>query len=116
MGGPGGPGGGLPIKGFVGPRAKSVNDQLAGKSQGQAAGGPGFGPGRGGPGGPGGPSMFLAPGLTTAMDLDRDGTITREEFTGAFAKWFKAWSGGSDEVTVDQLSAGLNEAFRPPMP
>lgn len=44
---PGGPGPGLmgamkPIKAFVGPRERSVADQLAGKSQGESSPGPGF--------------------------------------------------------------------------
>src|ERR1035441_9140432 len=105
----GGPGGGFgqamkPIKTFVAVRAKSVNDQLAGTSEGATLsrsgpggppggrGGPGVPPGMGGPpgrGGPGGfgPGMFLAQAFTTALDADKDGTVTQAEFTQGFLKW-----------------------------
>jgi hypothetical protein len=128
-GGPGGPGGGggmrfggfggmmvKPIKAFVGPRAESVNEQLAGKSAGETLEA-GFGGRRGGGGpGPFQPGTFLAPAFMTAMDADKDGQLTREEMAAGFAKWFEAWNTDkSGSLSEEQLRAGLNRdlQFRP---
>jgi hypothetical protein len=120
-----------PIKSFVAGRAKSVNDQLAGKSEGATLsrsgpggppggrGGPGGPPGMGGPpgrGGPGGfgPGMFLAQVFTTALDADNDGVVTQAEFTQGFLKWFDAWNTDhSGVLTEDQLRAGINKDLSP---
>ncbi|MGO8925572.1 MAG: CotH kinase family protein [Limisphaerales bacterium] len=131
-GGPrfGGPGGGFgeamkPIRTFVVARAQSVNDQLAGKSEGAtlSRGGPGGPPGgRGGPGGPPGgggpggfgPGMFLAQAFTTALDVDKDGVVTQAEFTQGFLKWFDAWNTDhSGVLTEEQLRAGINKDLSP---
>ncbi len=120
-GGPrfGGPGGffqpAKPIKGFVDARAQSVIDQVAGKSEGQTLGEFGFG-GRGGRGGPGGfgPGMFLGNAFMTAFDSDKDGELTRDEFTQGFAKWFDAWNTDKTGVLTDeQLQAGINRDLSP---
>ncbi len=119
-GSPGGPGGfnpgGFPIKAFASSRAESVRDQLAGKAQGDT-GANNFGP-FGGPGGmPGGipnPAMFLAPSFLEALDSNQDRSLTREEFTIGFTKWFDQWSNNSESLTPDQLRAGLNQLIRPP--
>ena len=120
-GGPGfgGPGGffqpALPIKGFVTARAKSVIDQVAGKSDGQNIGEFGFG-GRGGRGGPGGfgPGMFLGGAFMTAFDADKDDRVTRSEFTEGFAKWFEQWNTDkSGSLTDEQLRAGVNQDLSP---
>lgn len=117
----GGPGGffqpAKPIKGFVKVRAQSVVEQLAGKSQGEVVGDFGFG-GRGGrgPGGPGGfgPGRFLGNAFLTALDGDKDGTITHDEFTRGFAKWFAAWNTDKSGVLTDeQLRAGINRDLSP---
>ena len=120
-GGPGGPPGGgfgggfgsvKPIKGFVGPRAQSVADQLAGKSQGlvRAAGG-GFGGGRPG-GGMRGPQLDQA--FLDQFDTDKDGMLSRAEFQGGFAKWFSSWSGGQNVPLSDaQLREGINRDLNP---
>ena len=128
--GGGGPGWGLgqalkPIKGFVVVRANSVNDQLAGKSEGATLsrsgpggppggrGGPGGPPGRGGPGGFG-PGMFLAQMVMNALDADQDGKVTEAEFTQGFLKWFDSWSAGQSGVlTEEQLGAGINKDLSP---
>ena len=34
---------------------------------------------------------MVAPGLFTAADADKDGSLTRAELTGAFEKWFAEW-------------------------
>ena len=111
FGGPGGPMGGKPIKAFVGPRAKSVTDQLAGKSEGTANGGFGGGGGRGGPGGFG-PGMFLGPSFVAAMDADKDGKVSEKEFKDAFNKWFDSWS-KEGVLTEAQLRAGIDKDLAP---
>jgi spore coat protein CotH len=123
-GGPrfGGPGGFFqaikPIKGFVKARAQSVIDQVAGKPEGQTIGELGFGGGGRGGRGPGaggfGPGMFLGNAFMTALDADKDGTISRDEFMGGFAKWFESWNTDNSGVLTDeQLRAGINKEFSP---
>jgi hypothetical protein len=119
--GAGGPGGFFqatkPIKGFVKARAQSVSDQVAGKSEAQTIGEFGFGGGgdRGGRGpGPGGPGMFLGNAFMTALDADKDGTISQDEFSQGFAKWFESWNtDNSGVLTDDQLRAGINRELSP---
>jgi spore coat protein H len=122
----GGPGGFMqpakPIKAFVKARAQSVTDQLAGKSEGQTVGAFGFGgPGPragrgGGPGGPGGfgPGMFLGNAFMAALDANKDGEITRDEFAQGFTKFFKSWNTDKSGVlTGEQLRAGINQDLGP---
>ena len=108
-----------PIKGFVDARSKSVADQLTGADAGKTLDGIGFGspggPGRLGPGGgPGrfGPGNFLAPAFMAALDADKDGPISHDEFVSGFAKWFDAWdtdqAGALDE---EHLRDGINRQF-----
>jgi len=127
----GGPGGffpsAKPIKGFVQARAQSVIDQVAGKSEGESLGdfgfggpggpgGPGGRGGRGGPGGPGGfgPGNFLGNMFMTALDANKDGELSRAEFTQGFAKWFAAWNTDkSGLLTDEQLRGGINQDLAP---
>ena len=82
----------------------------------RGAGGP---PPGGAPGGNGGrgfnPSQFIGPGFFTAVDTDKDGSLTAAEFKDAFEKWFVAWdtdkSGSLDQA---KLQAGLNAALPRP--
>ncbi len=123
--GPGfGPPGGFgqarkPIKGFVTARAKSVSGQLAGNVEGtilSGPGGPGGPPGRGGPrGGPGafGPGNLLAPALFEALDSNKDGRLTREEFVSGFSRWFDTWADKSGFLSEEQLRAGINSDLAP---
>jgi len=113
-----------PIKPFVQVRYQSIKDQLEGKSQGKEIGSTGgrggfggFGGGpRGGPGGPGGfgPGTFLAGTFLTTLDADKDGAVTKAEFTSGLAKFFEAWdtdkAGQLDEA---QLRTGINKDFSP---
>ena len=108
-----------PIKPFVKVRAQSVVDQVAGKSEGQTLGEFGF-PGGGRPaarpGGRGGfgPGMFLGGAFMTALDANRDKSITREEFTQGFARWFEAWGGSnSAPLTEEQLRTGISKSLAP---
>jgi len=104
-----------PIKAFVDVRYQSVLDQLAGKSDGLALDGtpirprvateapptPGFGPG-----------FFLAPVILKAFDANKDDMLTREEFSGGFAKWFESWNTDKSGLLSEaQLRAGLNSDF-----
>ncbi len=55
-----------------------------------------------------GPTGGVGPGLFSAADTDKDGSLTRAEFKSSFEKWFAEWdsqkSGALDE---EQLYAGL---------
>jgi hypothetical protein len=91
------------------------------------AGGPGGGgggagggrPGGGGPGGGGGggfsPARFVGPGFFTAADADKDGSITKAEFSTTFGKWFDQWdTDKSGALTEDKLKTGLAAALPQP--
>jgi type 1 glutamine amidotransferase len=68
--------------------------------------------GRGG-GGRGG----AAPALFTALDTDKDGSLTRSEMKAVFDSWFTSWdTAKSGSLGQDQMLAGLNVAFPPPAP
>jgi hypothetical protein len=72
----------------------------------------GFGP----PGGTArrgfGPAQFLAPGLFSAADLDKSGSLSRSEFKTAFAKWAVEWdTAKTGALTEENLRAGLNKAM-----
>ena len=50
----------------------------------------------------------------TALDDDKDGTITRDEFIRGFGKWFGTWNTDKNGVlTDDQLRAGINRDLSP---
>jgi hypothetical protein len=58
--------------------------------------------------------MFLGNAFMTALDADKDGTISRDEFMGGFAKWFESWNTDNSGVLTDeQLRAGINKEFSP---
>jgi spore coat protein H len=130
FGGPGGGGPGprfggfsqvKPVKGFVKIRAESVQDQLAGKSNGAVLEEFGGGPrdGRGGPGrrgGPGGfgPGNFLGDTFMAALDTNKDQAITRDEFVTGFAQWFGRWNiDRSGLLSEEQLRNGINQDLAP---
>jgi hypothetical protein len=89
-------------------------------AQGNRGGGgatPGGGQRPGGGGGPGGfgPGRFIAPGLFTAMDADKDASLTRAEVQATFTKWFAEWDKDkSGSLSEDQLKAGLTAALPQP--
>jgi outer membrane protein assembly factor BamB len=87
----------------------------------QGSGPPDGGPGGdeqrpGGPGGPGGGiGRFVGPGLFTAANTDKDEWLTREEFRGAFGKWFADWDADkSGALNEEKLREGLNAALPRP--
>ena len=63
----------------------------------------------------GGFVRFMAPGFFTATDTNKDNTLSREEWTGTFAKWFTDWD--TDKAgTLDEgkLREGFNAALPRP--
>src|SRR5437667_161850 len=58
------------------------------------------------------PSAVTA--FTATLDADKDGALTRDEFTEGFAKWFGAWNTDqSGALTEEQLRAGINRDLAP---
>ncbi len=54
----------------------------------------------------------LAPGLFTAADTDKNGTLTLTELKATFVKWSTDFdSGKSGSLDIDQLYAGLREVL-----
>jgi len=60
--------------------------------------------------------LILARGFVQALDANKDGLVSREEFLEGFSKWFEKWNtGGNGVLTEAQLRAGINKdlmAFR----
>jgi len=53
--------------------------------------------------------MFLGESFMAALDANKDGSLSREEFKSGFQKWFDAWnSDQSGALTEQQLRAGLD--------
>jgi outer membrane protein assembly factor BamB/Ca2+-binding EF-hand superfamily protein len=75
---------------------------------------PGERPPGGGRGGFG-PGRFIGPGLFTAADADKDGSLTKDELKTTFAKWFTEWD-TDKKGTLDEgkLREGLNAALPRP--
>ena len=62
-----------------------------------------------------GPARGVAPGLFTAADADKDGSLTRDELKQTFAKWFADWdSDKSGSLNEEKLREGLNAALPRP--
>ena len=105
---------------FAKGRAASVQDQLAGRSEGRVYG-------KKKPGEPKGsrdfrPEEVVEPTLLKALDADKDKQLSREELVGGFSRWFVGWDAGSTGgLSEEQLRKGLNQAlpfsfFGPPKP
>jgi acetyl esterase/lipase/type 1 glutamine amidotransferase len=60
---------------------------------------------------------FVGPGLFAALDADKDGSLTREEMTGAFEKWATAWDADKNgSLSEAEIREGFNGALpRPPI-
>ena len=103
-----------PIKAFAKVRAQSVVEQLAGKSEGISLDAPPKKPGGDPPGGFG-PGGFLGGVFMGAFDGDKDGKLTRTEFTEGFAGWFEKWNADKSGTLSDQqLRDGIDRNFAPP--
>jgi type 1 glutamine amidotransferase len=77
-----------------------------GAVQGQAPQGRGGG-GRGG----------VAVGLFTALDANKDASVTPDEMKAAFDRWYTEWdTAKSNALTQEQLTAGLTAALPAPAP
>ncbi|MDB6029894.1 MAG: hypothetical protein JWM16_232 [Verrucomicrobiales bacterium] len=98
-----------PIKTFVKARSVSMSDQLAGRSEGETI------ESRSGPGGPSvpGPGTFLAPEWMGKADQNKDGKVTREEWSLLAAKWYGDWN-KNGKLTMAELRSGIEAAFPPP--
>ncbi len=73
----------------------------------------GFGPPGGGRGF--GPGRFIGPGLFTAVDADKNGSLTRAELRGVFEKWSSDWDADkSGSLSEPELRTGLSAALPPP--
>ena len=65
--------------------------------------------------GPGGGRNAQA--LFTALDVDNDGTLTRNEITSGFDAWFTAWGGAKNGIlSRDQMAAGVSKLLPGPPP
>ncbi len=76
-------------------------------------------PGGGGPGRRGafGPGTFLAGPLVVRLDADKNGSVTKEEFTAGFEAFFGSWdSEKSGSLTEASIRAGLNKDLAPQFP
>ncbi len=90
----------LPPPGGFGPPGGGAD------GRGQAPGG-----GRGGFG----PAMFIGLGLFTALDANKDLSLTRAELVDTFAKWFASWdTSKSGALNEESLRNGLNAVLPRP--
>jgi outer membrane protein assembly factor BamB len=87
----------LPSPGGFRPRANAGDGGAGGQQRG------GFGPGR-----------FIGPGLFSALDTDKNGTLNLQEMKDSFAKWHEQWAGENKSVTEDQLRDGLTAVLPQP--
>ena len=92
-----------PIKPFAQARSRSITEQLEGKSPGEVL-----------QVSPIGLGMFYGQSFLNALDTNHDGQVSRDEFTGTFARWFDTWDEKkTGVVSVPQLQAGLERALKP---
>jgi type 1 glutamine amidotransferase len=65
----------------------------------------------------GGGVRALAPGLFTAVDANKDGTLTRDEMRSSIERWFTDWdSEKSGSLSQQQIATGLAAALPAPPP
>ena len=98
------------IKPFIEKRTESISAQLAGKSKGYEPQGFGFGP----PGGCGAAGQLAGP-LMQALDGNRDGKVTDEEFATGMKRLFSQWDADRNG-TLDQkeIADGLQKLMPAP--
>ena len=69
------------------------------------------------PQGRGGGRGGVATGMFTAIDVNKDAAVTRDEMKAAFDKWYTEWdTTKSNALTQEQLVAGLNSGLPAPAP
>ncbi len=94
-----------PINGFVAARSKSVEDQLAGRSEGLDDG---YSAEKWSPGN----QEWVARLFLTAMDADADGKVSEQEFNLGFDTWYTNWNKTESEVLSEkQIKRGLNQTI-----
>lgn len=94
-----------PINGFVAARTKSVDDQLAGTSEGLDDG---YVAAEKTPG----KRKWVARLFISEMDLDGDEMLSEAEFSQGFASWFARWKQSESEVLSEKdVKQGLNRAL-----
>ncbi len=100
-----------PIRTFAKARTKSVTEQLAGTSKGRELKPPGPPPKGFGMG------DFLAGPFLKGLDADGDKSVTRDEFTSGFARWFAAWDADKSGVlSAEELRVGMDRDLSPSPP
>jgi Ca2+-binding EF-hand superfamily protein len=61
------------------------------------------------------PATFLGSGLFAAFDANKDGSLTRTEFTETFAKWFNQWdTRKTGKLSEEDLRQGLDSVLPRP--
>lgn len=105
---------GKSIKRFVDARTPAVLDQLAGKSTGERNKGFDGGGAWGRPAT--GPGEALAPLLVKALDTNKDGKLSREEFVGGLERLFTSWTPdpATTALSEEQIRAGITRDLAPP--
>ncbi len=69
----------------------------------------------GGPGGGFGPARMTGPGWFTALDGNKDGSLTRTELKDTFSRWATEWdTDKAGSLNEEKLRAGLNAALPRP--
>lgn len=69
----------------------------------------------GGPGGGFGPARMTGPGWFTALDTNKDGSLTRAEMKDTFSRWAAEWdTDKAGSLNEEKLRTGLNAALPRP--
>lgn len=89
-----------PIKGFVAARTISVDDQLAGRSEGLSDEDAENNGTRN--------WNWVAGIFLVSMDRNGDGELSRDEFYEGFDNWYKSWQFDSEKLSEKDLKRGLN--------
>lgn len=98
------------LKSYFEKRSESVAAQLSGKSKGYEPKPPAFGGFGGPPGGGFGPGAQLAKPFLDAIDANRDGKATEEEFHTAMKRLFTEWDTNKDgSLSQPEIAAGLQK-------
>ncbi|ATB30519.1 CotH kinase family protein [Melittangium boletus] len=93
-----------PIKPFAEARARSITAQLNGKEQGFVIKHPPMGPG-----------LFFGHFILAALDTDKSGLVSQEEFSQGLQRWYEASPEASNgALTAEQLRVGIDKSLMPP--